>query len=144
MASKPDRPQIPRDMRDFNRKLIAEMRANHGKLLTGPLAGHEPLLLTTTGARSGEPRTVVLGYRLDGERYLVIASDNGNDKAPDWYHNLKADPHATVELGAEKFQVRSRDAVADERPRFAGMIDYYERQQALTSREIPIVVLERA
>jgi deazaflavin-dependent oxidoreductase (nitroreductase family) len=143
MSSTPQGPQVPPDMRAFNKQLIEQFRANHGKLTTGPFAGREPMLLTTTGARSGQPRTVVVGFRRDGERYLVIASDNGNDRTPDWYRNLLADPVATVELGPETFQVRSRDAVVDERPRFAELIDYFGRQQALTSREIPIVVLER-
>jgi len=144
MSTTPNRPQIPTDMKAFNAQLIAEFRANHGKL-TGPMAGaRQPLLLTTTGRRTGQPRTVVLGFRMDGERYLVIASDNGSDSAPHWFRNLQAQRHATVEAGPEKFEVTWRVAGPDERPRFAQLIDYFERQQALTSREIPIVVLERA
>ena len=129
-------------MKAFNEKLIAEFRANAGQL-SGPFASTRPLLLTTTGARSGLPRTVVLGFRMSGERYLAIASNNGNDVAPAWFHNLTAEPVATVELGAEKFQVRARVATPEERVDFAPKIDYFERQQALTSREIPIVVFER-
>jgi len=136
------RPQIPQDMKAFNEKLIADFRANHGTL-TGPMAGREPLLLTTTGVRTGKQRTVVVGYRKYGDGYAVIASNNGADNAPFWYHNLMAKPTATVEVGAEKFEARARVARADERPELAKKIDYYERQQALTEREIPIVVLER-
>jgi len=130
-------------MREFNKQLITEMRANHGKLTSGPMAGREPLLLTTIGTMTSEQRTVVLGFRRDGEDYLVIASNNGNDAEPYWFRNLKARPRATVEVGPEKFEVRWRVAGAGERPRLSRLIDYFERQQALTSRQIPIVVLER-
>ena len=142
MSSNPARPQVPSDMKAFNAKLIEEFRANHGKL-SGPMAGREPMLLTTTGAVSGEPRTVVLGYRRDGERYLAIASNNGNDVAPYWYTNLVREPAATIELGAETFRVRARTADVNERAALAPKIDYLERQQALTKREIPIVIFER-
>ena len=138
-----DRPQIPPDMKAFNENLIREFRANNGRLVSGPMAGREPMLLTTTGARSGVPRTVVVGYRRDGDRFLAIASNNGSDVAPLWYRNLLREPLATVELGPERFQVRARTADAGERAELAAKIDYLERQQALTSREIPIVILER-
>ncbi len=143
MSSNQQRPQVPSDMKAFNEKLIAEFRANHGKLSSGPLAGREPMLLTTKGSKSGRDRTVVVGYRRAGDLYLMIASNNGNDAAPSWFHNLLADPIATVELGPDKFKARARVATPQERPEFAKRIDYLERQQALTSREIPIVVLEK-
>ena len=144
MSTEPSRPQVPPDMKAFNQQLIEDFRANRGKLSSGPMAGREPMLLTTTGAVSREPRTVVVGYRRDGDRYLVIASNNGSDVAPCWYRNLLRDPVATVELGAEKFRVRARTADASERGALAAKIDYLERQQALTEREIPIVILERS
>ena len=134
--------QIPSDMKAFNEKLIAEFRANRGEL-SGPLAGTRPLLLTTTGAKSGLPRTVVLGFRRSGEDYIAIASNNGNDVAPAWFRNLQANPIATIEIGTDKFKARGRVAAPHERPKLAKLIDYLDRQQALTSREIPIVVFER-
>ena len=130
-------------MKAFNAQLIQEFRANGGKLVTGPMAGREPLLLTTTGAKSFAERTVVLGYRKYGDAYAVIASNNGAEGSPHWFANLKANPVATVELGPEKFKVKSRVAEGAERAELAKLVDYYERQQALTSREIPILVLER-
>jgi deazaflavin-dependent oxidoreductase (nitroreductase family) len=142
MSSKPDRPQIPSDMRAFNKKIIEEFRANRGQL-SGPVAGRPLMLLTTTGARSGEKRTVVLGFRTDGDRYMAIASDNGSDAPPAWFVNLLANPVATVEIGPEKFQVRASVAGAVEKARLAPRIEYLAGQQALTSREIPIVVFER-
>ena len=134
--------QLPPDMKAFNEKLIAEFRANHGQL-GGQMAGRQVLLLTTTGAKSFQPHTVVIGYRPYGERWAAIASANGADKAPAWYHNLKANPVATIEVGPETFQVKARVAGPEERPELTKVVEYYERQQALISREIPIVVFER-
>jgi len=126
----------------FNRKLIADFRAGHGQL-SGPMAGRRLMLLTTTGAVSGEPRTTVLGYRMHGDEYLAIASANGAPSDPAWYRNLVANPVVTVEAGPEKFQARARTARPHERGELAKLIDYLEGEQAKTSREIPIVILER-
>ena len=136
------RPVIPADMKAFNRAVIAEHRANGGKL-SGPMAASTVLLLTTTGARSGQPRTTVLGYGRAGDRYVVIASDNGAPSHPAWYLNLLANPAATVEVGPEKFEVRASTARPDERAELAKVVPYLERQQKLTEREIPLVILER-
>jgi deazaflavin-dependent oxidoreductase (nitroreductase family) len=129
-------------MKALNAKLIEEYRANHGEL-SGQMAGARVMLLTTTGAKSRQKRTVVIGYRRHGDRYLAIASNNGNDVAPFWYRNLLKEPVATIEVGAESFKARARTATPHERPEFAKAIDYLERQQALTAREIPIVVFEK-
>jgi deazaflavin-dependent oxidoreductase (nitroreductase family) len=107
------------------------------------MANSTLILLTTTGAKSGEARTVVVGYVRHGDRLLAIASDNGAPKHPDWYFNLLATPTATVELGSEMFDVRVRTAGPDEREELGKLIPYLESQQKLTKREIPIVVLER-
>ena len=135
--------QIPADMNAFNRKVIEDFRANHGKL-TGPLAGRTLILLTTTGARSGKERTAVLGFGKDGDRYVVIASGNGAPSHPAWYQNLLARPIATVEAGPNKFKVRARTARPDERDHFKQVIPYFDQQQSLTTREIPFVVFDRA
>jgi deazaflavin-dependent oxidoreductase (nitroreductase family) len=129
-------------MKEFNRALIEEWRANDGRL-SGRMAKSQLILLTTTGAKSGEPRTTVLGYVRHGDRLLAIASDNGAPRHPDWYFNLLATPTATVELGAEMFDVRAMTASPDEREELGRLIPYLESQQKLTKREIPIVVLER-
>ena len=134
---------IPSDMKAFNKALIAEHRANAGKL-SGPMAGRSPLLLTTTGTRSREPITVVLGYGRAGEKYLVIASNNGAPSHPYWYLNLLANPVATVEVGPEKFEVYASTALPDERDELARAVPYLESQQKLTERQIPLVILERA
>ena len=133
---------IPNDMRAFNEKLISDFRATGGRM-TGQMEGRQLLLLTTTGAKSFAERTVVLGYRPYGDRYAVIASNNGAPSSPHWFANLKANPVATIEVGADKFQVKSRVAEGAERAEAAKLIEYLEPQQAKTGREIPVVILER-
>jgi deazaflavin-dependent oxidoreductase (nitroreductase family) len=131
---------------DFNASVIAEFRA-HGGRVGGPFEGAPLLLLTSTGAKSGEERTTPVMYLPDGERMVIFASKAGAPTNPAWYHNLVANPTATVELGTESFQARARIASGGERaelynrqaelrPQFA---DYAEK----TTREIPVVVLER-
>ncbi len=136
------RPVIPQDMKAFNRAIVQEWRANAGRL-SGPMAGRNLILLTTTGARSGQPRTIVVGFGRNGDNLVAIASNNGAPAHPAWYLNLLADPVATVELGADKFDIRARPARPDEREELAKAVPYLESQQKLTEREIPLVILER-
>ncbi|HEY3195727.1 MAG TPA: nitroreductase/quinone reductase family protein [Candidatus Dormibacteraeota bacterium] len=138
----PEPPQIPTDMKAFNKALIEEFRGNHGQL-SGGMAGRQLVLLTTTGAQSGEPRTTVVGYRQHDDQLVVIASGNGAPNHPAWYRNLQRHPIATVELGPEKFEVRARTATPEERGEYAKLVPYLEGQQKLTEREIPVVILER-
>jgi deazaflavin-dependent oxidoreductase (nitroreductase family) len=133
---------MPPDMKAFNRAIIEEFRANGGRL-SGPMANSRLILLTTIGATSGETRTTVIGFRPHGDELVAIASDNGAPNDPKWYRNLLNHPTATVELGAERFQVRARTARPDEREEYAKVVDYLESQQKLTEREIPIVIFER-
>ncbi|MEO7002647.1 MAG: nitroreductase family deazaflavin-dependent oxidoreductase [Ktedonobacterales bacterium] len=133
---------MPSDMRAYNRALIEEFRANDGKL-GGQRANSSLLLLTTTGARSGQPRTIPLGYVKDGDRLIVLAANAGAPAHPDWYHNLRANPLVTVELGAERFQAHASDAQGAERERLAALIPWFAAQQAKTSRIIPVVMLDR-
>src|SRR4029453_5793967 len=93
---------------DFNTPIIEEFRANQG-VVGGMFEGARLLLLTTTGARSGRPHTVPLGYLPDGgERILVIASAGGSPRNPAWFHNLSANPVATVEDGAFTYDVTAQ------------------------------------
>jgi deazaflavin-dependent oxidoreductase (nitroreductase family) len=133
------------NMREYNRRLIAEYRENGGKL-SGQLANSQILLLITTGAQSGQERVTPMGYRLDGDRIVVIAANAGAHKHPDWYHNLLAHPAVTVEIGAERFAARAITANASERERLieANVVPYFPAQQEKTSREIPFVFLDRA
>jgi deazaflavin-dependent oxidoreductase (nitroreductase family) len=129
-------------MKAFNRTVIDEYRKTDGKL-AGGMTGRHFILLTTTGARSGEPRTIVLGCGRNGGEVVVIASDMGAVGHPKWYRNLLAKPIATVEVDGEKFEARARTAKPEEREELAKAVPYLESQQKLTKREIPLVVLER-
>jgi deazaflavin-dependent oxidoreductase (nitroreductase family) len=110
--------------------------------------GVPTLLLTTTGRRSGEPRLLPLIYGKDGDRYLVVASKGGAADHPAWYKNLVVHPQVDVQVGADKFRGRARTANRDERPRFWRTMTKiwpdYDKYQATTQREIPVVVIERA
>jgi deazaflavin-dependent oxidoreductase (nitroreductase family) len=139
---KPQRPAIPQDMKAFNRALIEEWRANNGRL-SGQMAGRNLILLTTAGARTGEPHTVVLGFGRHRDKIVAIASNNGARAHPAWYVNLVKRPTATVELGPDMFEVRASTAKPEDRETLATAVPYLESQQRLTKREIPIVVLER-
>jgi deazaflavin-dependent oxidoreductase (nitroreductase family) len=133
-------------MRDFNQMLIEELRAQGGEIASGPMAGRPLLVLTTTGARSGEAREAVLTFTRNGDRYVVAATAGGSPRNPAWFHNLVANPTGKVEVKGKSFQARATvvddaerqrlwDAHVAERPEFAG----YPEQ---TGRVIPVVTLE--
>jgi deazaflavin-dependent oxidoreductase (nitroreductase family) len=109
--------------------------------------GTSTLLLTTTGHRSGEPRIAPLIYGRSGDDYLVVASDGGADDPPSWYVNLRERPDVDVQVLADRFPARARTATPEERPEmWREMTSHwpdYDRYQERTSREIPVVVLER-
>jgi deazaflavin-dependent oxidoreductase (nitroreductase family) len=109
--------------------------------------GSPVLLLTTTGHRSGEPRTTPLIYGRSGDDFLVVASHGGSAEPPAWYRNLLASPEAEVQVLADKFRARARDATAEEKPAmWREMVSHwppYDDYQRRTDREIPVVVLER-
>jgi deazaflavin-dependent oxidoreductase (nitroreductase family) len=134
-------------MSDFNQKLIAEFRANGGKV-GGEFAGRPLLLLTTIGAKSGQPRVSPLAYVTDGDRIVIIASKGGAPTNPDWYYNLLANPTVTVELGTERFQAQAT-VVTDSQEHdllYAKMVERlpaFAEYQQKTSRIIPVITLER-
>ncbi|MEI7770266.1 MAG: nitroreductase family deazaflavin-dependent oxidoreductase [Chloroflexales bacterium] len=133
-------------MSDFNQTIIAEFRANSGKV-GGPFAGSTILLLTTTGAKSGQPRISPLVYTADGDTLVVIASKGGAPTNPDWFYNLVANPVVTVERGTEQFQARATVPEGAERDRLfhqaATQMPGFAEYQRNTTRTIPVVVLER-
>ena len=133
-------------MDDFNQNLINEFRANNGKV-TGTFAGRPVVLLTTTGAKSGQQRTTPLVYTTDGDNLVIIASKGGAPTNPAWYHNIVANPTVTVELPGETYQARARVAQGEERERLynaqAALMPAFAEYQEKTSRQIPVIVLER-
>jgi deazaflavin-dependent oxidoreductase (nitroreductase family) len=109
--------------------------------------GSPVLLLTTTGRRSGEPRTSPLIYGRSGDDYLIVASKGGSEEPPAWYVNLQDEPEVDVQVLDDRFRARARTATAEERPQmWREMTSHwpdYDAYQTRTGREIPVVVLER-
>ena len=134
------------DMNDFNQNVIKQFRANGGKV-GPPFEGAPMMLLTTTGARSGQQRTTPLVHTRDGEDIVVLASKGGAPSHPAWYHNLVANPEVTVEVGTDKFPARARVATGEEHDRLfaaqAKLMPNFAEYQQKTTRQIPVVVLER-
>ena len=134
-------------MQQFNQGLIKEFRENGGKAVSGPFVNAPLLLLTTTGAKSGKPFTTPLVYTKDGDRIVIIASKGGFPTNPAWFHNLKAHPTTTIELGKEKFQAKATITKDPERQRLfdaqAKLMPVFNEYQKNTQRQIPVIVLER-
>jgi deazaflavin-dependent oxidoreductase (nitroreductase family) len=133
-------------MNDFNKGIIAEFRANAGKV-GGRFEGAPMVLLTTTGAKSGQPHTTPLVCMPDGERIVVFASMGGATRNPAWYHNLRTNPDVTVEYGTDEFGARARIASGAERDdlfrRQVERFPQFGEYQKNTTRTIPVIVLER-
>ena len=135
-----------RDRGGRNQEVIDEFRANGGQV-GGYFADMSLLLLTTTGARSGQPHTTPLSYFADSDRCIVFAAAGGAPADPDWYHNLLADPRVTVEAGTEVFEATAAAATGEERDalfgRFAAVRPQLLQYQDRTTRQIPVVALTR-
>ena len=133
----------PGNYNNYNQTVIERFRQNGGQVQ----GWNRLLLLTTAGARSGQPRTTPLAYSTDGDRLVVVASKGGAPTNPDWYHNLLANPTVTVELGSERFQARATVAGEQEHERLfahhAELMPGFAEYQTKTSRKIPVVILER-
>jgi deazaflavin-dependent oxidoreductase (nitroreductase family) len=102
------------DMNELNRQIIEEFRA-HADKVGGRAEGVTLLLLTTTGARSGQRHTSPLGYMPDGDRLIIFATHGGFPTNPSWFYNLVAHPEATVEVGTETFDVTAEVITGEER-----------------------------
>lgn len=141
----PEMSDAPPDPNDFNRKIIEEFRANVG-VVGPPFEGAPMVLLNHTGAKSGTLRTSPLVYTRDGDRYVIIASKGGAPSHPDWYHNVKANPRVTLEVGADTFEADAevldsgpeRDRLYDQ---MAAAMPNFREYQEKTSRVIPVVAL---
>ncbi len=131
---------------DFNRAIIAEFRANGGRV-GGPFEGAPLLLLTSTGAKSNEQRTTPVVYLRDGERMVIFASKAGAPTHPAWYHNLRAHPAASVEVGTETVAVEAVEITGEEREelfaRQAAAMPQFNEYAQKTDRLIPVIALQR-
>jgi deazaflavin-dependent oxidoreductase (nitroreductase family) len=135
------------DVNEFNRGIIEQFRANEGKV-GPPFEGAPLLILHSTGAKSGKTRLAPIVYQQVDDSWAVFASKAGAPDNPDWYHNLVANPSATIELGTEEVAVTARVLEGDEREAvwskqkelMPGFAEYEEK----TDRVIPVIVLDRA
>ena len=132
------------NLKEYNRQVIEEFREKRSK---GQVEDRPRLLLTTIGARSGQPRTTPMMYIRDGDLLLVMASNAGAQRHPDWYRNLVAHPQVTVEVRAEIYDAIARVIEGAERQqvwaRIVGQYPFFADHQAKITRQIPVIALER-
>jgi deazaflavin-dependent oxidoreductase (nitroreductase family) len=132
------------DFNEVNRRVTAEFHAHAGKV-GGPFEGTDILILTTTGAKSGQTRWNPLAYTRDGNRYIIVASKAGAPAHPDWYYNLLRYPSVSIEVGAENVLVDASVATGAERDRLfaqhAKRMPRFREYERSTSRELPVVIL---
>jgi deazaflavin-dependent oxidoreductase (nitroreductase family) len=133
------------DLKEINQRVIEQFRAG------GPIDGmhrERLVLLTTTGARTGQPHTTPMMFHPDGDRLLVIASNSGAPRHPHWYLNLAANPRVTVEVGDERYEAVASTAQGAERERLWHMLKqsypFFAEHERMVDREIPVVILIRA
>ncbi|MFC6012266.1 nitroreductase/quinone reductase family protein [Nocardia lasii] len=134
-------------MSAFNDQVIAEFRANGGRV-GGPFAGRDTMvIITTTGAKSGRAITNPLVFLPDGDRIVLIASNGGADKHPAWYYNLLADPTLTVEVPGETYTGKAELVAEPERTalydRMVALIPGFGEYRDNTDREIPVFAVYR-
>jgi deazaflavin-dependent oxidoreductase (nitroreductase family) len=132
---------------EFNEQVIAEFRANEGRV-GGSLADTPILLLHHLGAKSGTERVTPVAYDVHGDRaFVIVASNGGSPTHPSWYHNLKANPRVEVEVGSNRFTTLATEldgaARADLWPKLIARAPSIAQFQARTTREIPLFVLSR-
>lgn len=128
---------------NYNQMVIEQFRANNGSVP----GRSNLLLLTTTGAKTGQPRIAPLAYSTDGDRLVIVGSKGGAPTHPDWYRNLLANPVVTVEVGGEQFQARASVIEGQERERLfaqhVALMPGFAEYQQKTTRQLPVIVLER-
>ncbi len=135
------------DINAINRDVVAQFRANGGKVIEGRFAGSTLLLLTTKGAKSGAERVNPMMYATPEGQVVVFASHNGAPTNPAWYHNLVAHPDVTVEIGGDRYEATAVVVQGDERERLwaesARAFPVLDTIQTKTTRKLPVVKLVR-
>jgi deazaflavin-dependent oxidoreductase (nitroreductase family) len=131
----------------WTRNLIADMREHGGRPSSGPMAGKQLAILTSVGAKTGEPRTVIVTYHKDGDRWAIAASKGGDPKNPSWFHNLEVHPDVSIEVDNETVPVHAVVTSGAERDRLwndhvAALPEFGEYPKK-TDRVIPMILLER-
>ncbi len=129
----------------FGQEHVEKYRETDGEVGHHWQPGVYTLLLTTTGNRSGEPRTTPLIYGEDGDEYVIVASKGGDDAHPSWYRNLANDPQVEIQVGAEVMAATARTLPADEKARVWPMMSEiwpdYDDYVTKTDRAIPVVAI---
>ena len=132
-------------MHEFETALIEEMRAHGGKVTTGPLAGHPLLVLTSSGARSGEERRAILTFSRDQGDYIVAGTAGGSPTTPAWVHNLREHPVVEIEAENRTFDATARIVEGDERDRLwdqhVARLPHFAEYPDKAKRVIPMVRL---
>ncbi|HEX5039550.1 MAG TPA: nitroreductase family deazaflavin-dependent oxidoreductase [Candidatus Limnocylindria bacterium] len=130
-------------MHDFEKALIQEMRTHDGKITSGPLAGHPLLVLTSSGARSGEPRQAILTFSRDQGDYVVAGTAGGSPSTPAWVYNLREHPEVEIEAENRTFDATARVVDAEERDRLweqhVARLPHFAEYPVKAKRVIPMV-----
>jgi deazaflavin-dependent oxidoreductase (nitroreductase family) len=129
----------------FEDVLIADMRAHGGAVTSGPLAGHPLLIMTSTGARSGQPRLAILTYSLDAGDYVVAGTAGGSPTTPSWVHNLERHPRVEIEVNTQRQSATARIVDGAERDRLwqqhVAALPWFAEYPAKSGRVIPMIRL---
>jgi deazaflavin-dependent oxidoreductase (nitroreductase family) len=132
----------------FENAVIEDMRAHHGQVTSGPLAGHPLLILTSTGAKSGEPRRAVLTYTMDNGAYVVAGTAGGSPTTPSWVHNVEANPDVRIEVDNETAGATASIVDEADRPRLwerhVAALPWFAEYPEKSGRTIPMVRLTPA
>jgi deazaflavin-dependent oxidoreductase (nitroreductase family) len=133
------------DPEAFERNMIEDMRAHGGKVTSGPMAGQPLLIMTSKGAKTGEPRTAILTFTRDGDAYVVAGSKGGAPTDPLWLTNLRANPEVEVEAEGRKVRVRASEAKGADRDRLwerhVAALPAFAEYPEKSGRVIPMVRL---
>jgi deazaflavin-dependent oxidoreductase (nitroreductase family) len=136
------------DPKKFEDALIEEMRAHDGAVTSGPLAGHPLLVMSSRGAKSGEPRRAILTFSRDGGDYVVAGTASGSPKDPKWLYNLRANPNVSLEAENRKFEATATITAGEERDRLwdqhVKALPHFAAYPEQTGRVIPMVRLKPA
>jgi deazaflavin-dependent oxidoreductase (nitroreductase family) len=131
----------------WDEAILADFHEHAGQITRGRLAGANLLLMTSIGAKSGEPRLSPLGYTRDGDRYVVVGSNSGLPRQPAWLANIRANPIVSVEVGIDTFKARATITAGAERARLwaahVAEIPHFATYERMVDRELPVVALER-
>lgn len=131
------------DEASFEDALIADMRAHDGAVTGGPLKGHPLLIMTSKGAKTGQPRRAILTWSRDGDAYVVAGTAGGSKTDPAWVHNIAVDPDVTIETGNQTFAARVSVVDPSESARLwdrhVAALPWFAAYPEQTGREIPVL-----